>query len=55
VLYLLPSDLNKLGNIIYESLIENLPSLKILSEYLDSLLIILSKLNKPVIWITPSG
>jgi DNA-directed RNA polymerase len=55
VLYLLPSDLNKLGTIIYESLIKNLPSLRILSKYLDSLLTILSKLNKPVFWITPSG
>ena len=32
-----------------------LPSLKILSEYLDSLVNILLKLNIPVIWITPSG
>lgn len=44
-LYLLPSDINKLGTIIYESLIKNLPSLRILNEYLDSLLTVLIKLK----------
>lgn len=54
-LYLIPNELNKLGTIVYEALIHNLPSLRVLSEYLEELLTILLKLNEPVIWITPSG
>ncbi len=34
---------------------ENLPSLRILSDYLDKLLTIILKLNKPIVWITPPG
>jgi hypothetical protein len=55
VLYLLPSDVNKLGTIIYETILSKIPSLRLLNEYLDSLLEILSVLDKPIIWITPSG
>lgn len=49
ILYLLPSEIHKLGNILYYGLLNNLPSLNILSKYLDELLNILFKLNKPII------
>ena len=47
--------MNTLGEIAYNGLLNNLPSLRTLSEYLDLLLTILLKLDLPVIWITPSG
>jgi hypothetical protein len=53
--YLLPREIKDLGNIIYDGLIDNLPSLKILSNYLDNLINIILKLDMPVIWITPLG
>ena len=54
-LYLYPSEVSKLGEIVYNGLIDNLPSLKLLNKYLDELITILLKLNSPIIWITPAG
>ena len=54
-LYLYPSEVSKLGEIVYNGLIDNLPSLKLLNKYLDDLITILLKLNSPIIWITPAG
>ena len=45
----------ELTKVIYEVLTKELPSLKKLTDYLNSLINILLKLNKPVIWITPNG
>ena len=55
VIYLLPKEVYTLGEIVYNGILNNLPSLRTLSEYLDLLLTILLKLDLPVIWITPSG
>ena len=55
VAYLLPAEVNILGDTVYKGLLDNLPSLRILSDYLDAMLRILLKLDLPVIWITPSG
>lgn len=55
VIYMLPSEVNTLGAIVYDTILSKLPSLRILNEYLDGLLLALAKLNKPVIWITPLG
>lgn len=52
---LYPSEVNKLGEIVYNGLIDNLPSLKLLNKYLDDLISILLKLNSPIVWITPAG
>jgi DNA-directed RNA polymerase len=54
-IYLYPSELFKLGELVYNTLINNLPSLKVLTNYLDELLTILIKLDSPIIWITPAG
>lgn len=45
----------ELTKVIYEVLTKELPSLKKLTDYLNSLINILLKLNKPIIWITPNG
>src|SRR5882724_6441508 len=55
IIYLYPSEVNKLAFIIFNGLIDNLPSLKLLNKYLDQLLSILLKLNCPIFWITPVG
>ena len=55
VIYLLPKEVYTLGEIVYNGILNNLPSLRILSNYLDRMLTILLKLDLPVIWITPSG
>jgi len=52
---LYPSELNKLGEIVFKWLIDNLPLLNLLNNYLDNLLTILLKLDRPIIWITPAG
>lgn len=52
---LLPSEVRKLAELIYTCLNENLPSLKLLSNYFDGLIKILLKLDLPVVWITPLG
>jgi DNA-directed RNA polymerase len=52
--FLLPTEFSKLIKIIYNNLII-IPSLTELSEYLNSLMNILLKLNQPIIWNTPVG
>jgi hypothetical protein len=48
-------ELNEFSVIIFKVLTERLPSLKILTTYLNSLIKVLLKLNQPIFWITPSG
>jgi DNA-directed RNA polymerase len=49
VVYLFPSEVNTLGKIVYTGLLDNLPSLRTLSDYLDGILTIVLKLNLPII------
>jgi len=53
-IFLTPNEFNKFVQIVYESLTQ-MPSLNKLTKYLNSLLVILLKLDQPIIWITPSG
>jgi len=45
----------KLSEIIYNTLFETYPKLNELRDYFNSMSDILSKLNLPIIWATPSG
>lgn len=49
------SQFGHLCKIIYFVLTKELPSLKSLSEYFDSMIKIFGKLNLPFTWITPAG
>jgi DNA-directed RNA polymerase len=48
-LFLYPNEIMKLADLIYNGLIDNLPSLRILNLYLDQMLNILLNLNKPIV------
>ncbi|ORY88691.1 hypothetical protein BCR41DRAFT_343728 [Lobosporangium transversale] len=48
-------DISKLSHIIYDSLYVSYPKLNELKEYFNSMVNILSILNLPVVWVTPSG
>jgi hypothetical protein len=54
LIFLTPSEFNNFVKIVYKSLTQ-IPSLNKLTKYLNSLLVILLKLEQPIIWITPSG
>ena len=54
VLCLTASEFGVLSRFIYNSLYDMIPSLKLLTEFLNSLVKLLQKVDKPVIWITPS-
>jgi len=41
--------------ILYNSVYNRIPSLQVFKKYLDELINVLLKLNKPVVWTTPSG
>jgi hypothetical protein len=45
----------ELCKIIYFVLTKELPSLKLLSDYFNSMISIFAKLNLPVTWFTPAG
>ena len=53
--FLNSKSINEFTVVVYKVLTEKLPSLKALNQYLNSLVTILSKLNQPIFWITPSG
>lgn len=55
IIFLYPKEIIYLAGIVFNGLINNLPSLKLLNKYIDQLLSILLKLNCPIFWITPSG
>ena len=48
-------DIISLSNLIYTSLLDNIPSLKLLNKYLDGWVDVMKELNLPIVWITPSG
>jgi DNA-directed RNA polymerase len=48
-------NMGKLSVILYYSVFNRLPSLQVFKKYLDDLINVLLKLNKPVVWTTPSG
>jgi len=54
-LYLNTSEFGNLTKLIYFVLTKELPSLKILSEYFNSMIDIFVRLNLPITWITPAG
>jgi len=54
-LYLSPSQFGLLTKIVYFVLTKELPSLRLLSDYFNSMMNILIKLGLTVTWITPSG
>lgn len=54
-IFLTPSQFGKLTSIIYNVLTKKMPSLNNLTEYLNKLIDVLIALDKPIIWITPSG
>jgi len=54
-LYLNTSEFVNLTKLIYFVLTKELPSLKILSEYFNSMIDIFVRLNLPITWITPAG
>jgi len=49
------SEFGNLTKLIYFVLTKELPSLKILSEYFNSMIDIFVRLNLPITWITPAG
>jgi len=49
------SEFGNLTKLIYFVLTKELPSLKILSEYFNSMIDIFLRLNLPITWITPAG
>jgi DNA-directed RNA polymerase len=54
-IHLTLGEVNKLGSIIYKVLNQDLPSLKLLKDYLDSMVNILLKLGLWIYWLTPNG
>jgi len=54
-LYLNTSEFGNLTKLIYFVLTKELPSLKNLSEYFNSMIDIFVRLNLPITWITPAG
>ena len=54
-IFLSPKQYGELIKIIYFVLTKELPSLRALSEYFDSLIEILVNLDQPITWVTPAG
>jgi DNA-dependent RNA polymerase len=54
-IFLYPTELNLLSNIVFDVLTKKLPSLNALKVYLDSILSIVLALDLNVFWITPLG
>lgn len=54
-IFLTPKEYGYFTKLIFNVLTKKMPSLNNLTEYLNNLIKILLKLNKPIIWITPSG
>jgi DNA-directed RNA polymerase len=54
-LVLSSSEFGELTKIVFNVLTKEMPSLKNLGNYLESLVTILAEFNLPVIWITPAG
>lgn len=54
-IYLTPKDYGEFTTLVYNVLTKKLPSLKNLTDYLNSLVNIVIALNKPIVWITPAG
>lgn len=52
-MFLTPREFGLLTKIVYTVLTQKMPSLKALTDYLNDL--VLLRLNKPVVWITPAG
>jgi DNA-directed RNA polymerase len=55
ILKLNSSEMGKLSSILYLSVFKRIPSLQVFKKYLDDLINVLLKLDKPVIWTTPTG
>src|SRR5882724_1161915 len=55
ILKLSSSEMGKLSSILYFSVFKRIPSLQVFKKYLDDLVNVLLKLEKPIIWTTPSG
>lgn len=53
-LYLTSSEMGALSNILHKSVYNIFPTLKFFKNYLDELINVIIKLNKPIIWITPA-
>ena len=54
-IYLTPTEFGNFTSIVFNVLTKKMPSLKTLTDYLNSLINILLKLNRPIVWITPAG
>jgi len=55
IIYLYPSEVNKLAFIIFNGLLIIYLQLKLLNKYLDQLLKYFIKVKCPIFWITPVG
>jgi DNA-directed RNA polymerase len=55
ILKLSSLEMGKLSSILYFSIFKRFPSLQVFKKYLDDLVNVLLKLDKPVIWTTPTG
>lgn len=55
ILILSSSEMGKLSSILYFSVFKRIPSLQVFKKYLDDLVNLLLKLDKPIIWTTPTG
>src|SRR5882672_2943346 len=49
------TNMGKFSVILYYSVFNRFPSLQIFKKYLDDLINVLLKINKPIVWTTPSG
>jgi DNA-directed RNA polymerase len=55
IIHLTLGEVNKLGTIVYKVLNQDIPSLKLLKDYLDGMVNILLKLGLWIYWLTPNG
>ena len=48
-------DITSLAHLIYNAILNNIPSLKLLNKYLEEWVDVMNELDLPIVWITPSG